>query len=103
VILQVEDGGRGIAAVDLPRITEPFFTTRYQEGGTGLGLAIAAKIVRQYRGDMEVQSNRGHGTTVTVSFASGPRAKDSRVRGPRKTDPKERAPCVEAACSEPGG
>ncbi|HET6451693.1 MAG TPA: ATP-binding protein [Spirochaetia bacterium] len=70
VVLQVEDAGRGIAEKDLPRVTEPFFTTRNTEGGTGLGLAIAAEIVRQFHGILDVRSDRGRGTVVTVTFSA---------------------------------
>lgn len=100
VILKVEDGGRGIAEMDLPRITEPFFTTRYHEGGTGLGLAIAAEIIGQYHGNLTVQSDHGKGTSVTVSFAAAGRRGRTCATAPCQSSRSKEPPpaCAEAAC-----
>jgi two-component system phosphate regulon sensor histidine kinase PhoR len=72
VILTVSDEGDGIAAEHLPRLTERFYrvdSARSREsGGTGLGLAIVKHIVERHRGTLEIQSNVGKGTKVTVSF-----------------------------------
>lgn len=68
VLLQVSDTGPGIAAEDLPRVLEPYFTTK--EGGTGLGLAIAERIVREHGGQLEVDSTPGRGATFTVRLPS---------------------------------
>jgi two-component system, NtrC family, sensor kinase len=59
------DDGCGIAAADLDRIFNPFFTTKKQHG-TGLGLAIAYAIVRRYGGDITVDSAPGEGAVFTV-------------------------------------
>jgi signal transduction histidine kinase len=64
VAIEVADRGRGIAATDLPRIFEPFYTTR--PDGTGLGLAIVQKIVRAHSGDVLVRSIPGQGSSFTV-------------------------------------
>jgi signal transduction histidine kinase len=64
VLLEVSDTGPGIAAEDLPRVLEPYFTTK--EGGTGLGLAIAERIVRENGGRLEVRSAPGAGATFSV-------------------------------------
>lgn len=50
LIITVTDQGCGIDAADLPHVTDPFFTTRREEGGTGLGLSIAARIVKEHDG-----------------------------------------------------
>lgn len=66
--LVVSDQGVGIAARDLPHISEPFFTTKREHGGTGLGLSVAARIVTEHRGTLEFQSTPGVGTTVILSL-----------------------------------
>lgn len=72
VILTVSDQGEGIAAEHLPRLTERFYrvdSARSREsGGTGLGLAIVKHIVERHRGTLEIRSEPGKGTEVTVSF-----------------------------------
>ena len=72
VILTVSDQGEGIAPEHLPRLTERFYrvdSARSREsGGTGLGLAIVKHIVERHRGTLEIQSEPGKGTQVTVSL-----------------------------------
>jgi signal transduction histidine kinase len=68
VILEVHDAGNGIDADVLKRITDPFFTTRREQGGTGLGLAISDRIVRDHGATMAFTSTPGRGTTVRVTF-----------------------------------
>jgi signal transduction histidine kinase len=65
------DTGMGIAAADLPRILEPYFTTK-KDRGTGLGLAICQRIVTQHGGKIEVSSELGRGTTFTLQFPAAP-------------------------------
>ncbi|MBE2889232.1 histidine kinase [Geobacter anodireducens] len=66
--VQVRDEGQGIPPEVLPRITDPFFTTKRETGGTGLGLSICMRIVRSYGGTLEFQSAPGAGTTATLSL-----------------------------------
>lgn len=61
---QVSDRGKGMSEDILKQVTEPFFTTKKE--GTGLGLAICNSIVRACRGSLSLESQPGHGTTVTV-------------------------------------
>lgn len=68
VRIQVRDQGIGIAPEDLPRICEPFYTTRRERGGTGLGLSIAHGIVAGHDGRMHFDSAPGEGTTVCVDL-----------------------------------
>ncbi|MGD8394748.1 MAG: ATP-binding protein [Candidatus Eiseniibacteriota bacterium] len=60
----VQDSGVGIAEADLPKLFEPFFTTR--PSGTGLGLSTCQALIRQQGGAISVESELGRGTAVTV-------------------------------------
>jgi two-component system phosphate regulon sensor histidine kinase PhoR len=68
--LQVRDWGLGIASVHLPRLTERFYRVSTKEsrarGGTGLGLAIVKHILLRHRGNLDIASEPGHGSTFTV-------------------------------------
>lgn len=69
-ILTVEDHGEGIAPEHLPHLTRRFYRTdtgrSRQAGGTGLGLAIVKHIVERHRGRLDISSEQGLGTCVTV-------------------------------------
>ena len=62
--IHVTDTGAGISPRDLPRVFEPFFTTKRM--GTGLGLALTRGIVENLGGTIEIESEPGRGTVVTV-------------------------------------
>jgi signal transduction histidine kinase len=62
--VSITDDGVGIEPSDLPSIFDPFFTTKSL--GTGLGLTNARKVVELHRGAIEVSSEVGRGTKVTV-------------------------------------
>jgi len=66
VSLLFADQGPGIPPENLPRLFDPYFTTR--SDGTGLGLAIADRIVTDHGGTILVESTVGAGTTMTVSL-----------------------------------
>lgn len=68
VILAVKDEGKGMQKGVLERITEPFYSTRLDEGGTGLGLSISANIVKDHHGALEFESSPGLGTTATIKL-----------------------------------
>jgi signal transduction histidine kinase len=65
VEIAVEDNGIGIASELLPRLFDPFFSTK--EGGNGLGLALTQQIIRDHGGEIRVDSRVGRGTTFTLS------------------------------------
>jgi signal transduction histidine kinase len=62
--LEFADTGIGIASEDLPKVMEPFYTTKPEGKGTGLGLAICRRIVQEHHGVLEIRSELGRGTTV---------------------------------------
>jgi signal transduction histidine kinase len=71
VTIQVADRGAGISPDALEKITNPFFTTRGEQGGTGLGLSVSHRILREHGGTMSFRSTVGLGTTVTVTLPVG--------------------------------
>jgi two-component system NtrC family sensor kinase len=66
VMIEVTDSGHGIPAADLPKIFEPFYTTKAPGRGTGLGLSICYGIVEQHLGRIEVDSEPGMGSTFRI-------------------------------------
>ncbi len=77
VFLEVHDTGTGIAADALPRVFDPFFSTKTT--GTGLGLSVSYAIVRAHGGDLTVRSEPDVGTTFTLSL---PAATPAATEGP---------------------
>ena len=68
VRILIEDNGSGISAEDLKRVWEPFFTKRSEKGGTGLGLSICRRILHEVHGTLEIVSELGVGTQVTITL-----------------------------------
>lgn len=68
VVAQIADDGPGIPPEHLPRIFDPFFTSKREGEGTGLGLAIARGIVEAHGGTIGVTSRPGAGATFTVEL-----------------------------------
>ena len=66
VAVEIADNGKGIAPEVLPKIFDPFFSTKEIGKGTGLGLSISYKIVEQHGGRITVESQPGIGTKFTV-------------------------------------
>jgi signal transduction histidine kinase len=64
VKVEISDSGCGIAADDISKVFEPYFSTK--ETGTGLGLAIVKKAVDDHGGTISVASKKGDGTTFTI-------------------------------------
>jgi len=74
VMIDVADNGVGIPPDVLPRVTEPFFTTKEEGKGTGLGLAICKRIVDQHGGVLVIESQLGVGTTIQITLPIRPTA-----------------------------
>ncbi|MEL6682852.1 MAG: ATP-binding protein [Pseudomonadota bacterium] len=67
--LTISDNGDGIDAKDLPRVTEPFFTTRRADGGTGMGLAICKAILEGYGATLAAVPS-AEGATFQINFGA---------------------------------
>jgi len=72
VVIAIGDSGEGIAAEDLPRVFDPFFTTDLSGESTGLGLSIAHGIVASLGGSLTVTSTLGHGSRFRVELPAAP-------------------------------
>ena len=68
VVVTVRDTGTGIAADVLPRIFDPYFTTKEVGQGTGLGLAITYGIVQEHGGTIAVENAPGGGALFRITF-----------------------------------
>ncbi len=69
IVLTVADDGMGIAATDLERIFEPFYTKKVMgRSGTGLGMAVVWGTVKDHNGYIDVESTEGKGTTFKLYF-----------------------------------
>ena len=66
VAIAVHDNGEGMPPEIVPRVTEPFFTTKAPGKGTGLGLAMVYGFISQSGGAMHIDSRVGEGTTITL-------------------------------------
>ena len=68
--VEIADSGAGIDPQHLPRLFEPFFSTK--QGGTGLELALTQHLVLEHGGTIAVDSEPGRGTTFTVRVPVAP-------------------------------
>jgi len=75
----VQDSGTGIPEEMVGRVTDPFFTTM-GKNAKGMGLSLAAAVLKRHQGDLEVESKKGQGTTVTLRIPLGRRGARERGR-----------------------
>ena len=66
--IEISDNGIGIPGDDIPHIFEPFFSTKHDTSGIGLGLAIVHGIVKSHNGKIEVKSELGKGTSISITL-----------------------------------
>jgi two-component system NtrC family sensor kinase len=81
-IVEVIDEGSGIPRSDLPKIFEPFYTTKPPGRGTGLGLSVCYSIVAAHNGRIEVDSALGAGSTFRIIMPNE-QARGSQAPGPK--------------------
>jgi signal transduction histidine kinase len=67
-VVSISDNGCGIPQENLSRLFEPYFTSK--RNGVGLGLVSTLNIIKSHKGNVEVQSKVGHGTTFNILFPS---------------------------------
>lgn len=68
-VLTVSDTGIGISSEDMERVFEPFYTKKMMDrSGTGLGMAVVWGTVKDHKGYIDLASNEGKGTTITLYF-----------------------------------
>ena len=68
IVVKVQDEGVGIPYEVLPRITDPFFTTKSNSGGIGLGLSISSRIIKEHGGTLVFASEPGKGTIAEITL-----------------------------------
>jgi two-component system, NtrC family, sensor kinase len=64
----ITDNGKGIAPEQLPHIFDPFYTTKSAGHGTGLGLSVCDRVVKRHNGRIQIKSEVGKGTEITVTL-----------------------------------
>jgi two-component system NtrC family sensor kinase len=67
-VVEFQDTGKGISRENIAKVFDPFFTTDEPGRGTGLGLYVSYQIIKQHGADIEITSDLGEGTTVTITF-----------------------------------
>lgn len=83
--IAISDTGVGMSAHTRRRAIEPFFTTRAQDGGTGLGLSIVYGFINQTGGELEIESDVGRGTRVTITLHLKPETFTEPPGGPLRS------------------
>ncbi|MCX7922841.1 MAG: HAMP domain-containing histidine kinase [Clostridia bacterium] len=68
MVVSVKDNGKGVSKENLPRLFEPFFSTKDQTMNFGLGLSYCYNIMQKHGGSIEILSEEGKGTTVLLNF-----------------------------------
>jgi PAS domain S-box-containing protein len=100
--LTVADTGHGIAPEILPKIFEPYFTTKKRGQGTGLGLATVHGIIKSYGGGITVSSTPGQGTTFDLYFPVIETPAESAPEKPAPATAAKSSACILFVDDEPG-
>ena len=82
--ITVQDDGVGIRPESLPRIFDPFYTTKRPGGGTGLGLSICMSIIREHGGNIEAETLPAGGSAFTIYLPIAPVESPGTPSAPRK-------------------
>lgn len=68
--LEITDTGTGMGEEEVKKILEPFYTTK--ERGLGLGMPYATRVIEQHGGALSINSQKGEGTTISITLPAGP-------------------------------
>ncbi|MFV0437111.1 MAG: sensor histidine kinase [Desulfopila sp.] len=68
ILLRIEDTGTGIPSDKIDKVFDLFYSTKKAGEGTGLGMWMTYELVKKYKGNIELESAEGTGTTVTITF-----------------------------------
>lgn len=68
IIIYIEDNGAGISKTDLPKVKNRFYKANNTVRGSGIGLAVADEIVKMHGGTLDISSELGKGTTVSITL-----------------------------------
>src|SRR5256884_7055446 len=85
VTITVQDDGVGVRPEALPRIFDPFYTTKRPGGGTGLGLSICMSIIREHGGNIEAETLPAGGSAFTIYLPAAPDQHPDAVPAPSET------------------
>jgi PAS domain S-box-containing protein len=95
VRIRVTDNGVGMSADTLDRVFEPFFTTKPLGEGTGMGLASSYGLITRAGGTIDIESQPGQGTQVTILLPSGDETiSDVQDKATRSADPSNHGETV---------
>src|SRR6202171_5546616 len=82
ITVRVQDDGAGIRKEAMPKLFDPFYTTKRPGGGTGLGLSICMSIIREHGGQIEVERIPDGGAAFTITFPlASDRQKEDHAQG----------------------
>lgn len=101
VVVEIADTGAGIPPEVLPRIFEPFYTTKPAGQGTGLGLSICRRIIRSLDGEISVTTELGKGTRFVVRLPSAATASERALQEAPRSDARPRRARVLCVDDEP--
>lgn len=87
VFISVADNGCGISREDLPKIKQKFYKANLTRRGSGIGLAVADEIIAMHAGSMEIESELGIGTTVTILLPTARRYEQLEAQPQSKEEP----------------